>query len=207
MKRKLNRLATKAAVAGFALAVIVTLGLPGVASANADDPNQDPEVYSAPMNLVGFDAEVAAAHGYEIRTTPKGRQYSVPVGTPADYVPAASETAPGPATIGTPTPMGISYGNCGYSYVYVYETYVNTGYAVAYGVFYSKWGVKVSSVGAYQDFNLDHGSTGPYWDFSQGITSYHQGSGYAEVNPGSYAVMTNGGTCYSTGPQDFHTFS
>lgn len=90
--------------------------------------------------------------------------------------------------------------------MYLYQTEVNSGYALKHSVSFSKWGVYVSSAGIQQDFNMDHGAGGPYWDYTIPISKYHRYSGYAKVNGGSFAAMVNGGMCYSGLPQDFHDF-
>ena len=55
---------------------------------------------TVPMTITGFNAAVAKAHGYVIRTDAQGREYSVKAGTP-DAV----------------SPDNTVYGNCGSSYI------------------------------------------------------------------------------------------
>jgi hypothetical protein len=131
----------------------VSLFAPVVASASEP---MEPVTVEVEMTLSGFDHEIAAENGYEIRTTAEGREYSVPVGTSLDYVPSFDETAP-PANGALSRSGDTRTSNCGSSSVSVDEYTFSTGYAVNYGVLYSKWGVTVSSPGAFQDFNLDHG--------------------------------------------------
>lgn len=62
-------------------------------------------VVTQAMTVTGFNVKVAAAHGYEIRTTPSGVQYSVKKGTPSTATPSIAHPN---TTIG---------GNCGSSYI------------------------------------------------------------------------------------------
>lgn len=48
---------------------------------------------TAPMYVVGYDAEVAEAHGYRIETDENGNQYSVPVTAEAIAEQARDEAA------------------------------------------------------------------------------------------------------------------
>lgn len=195
----------------FAIGLVAAITLAGTSSsaAMATSPDSDSSVrVEVAMELTGFDAEVAAAHGFEIRSTASGRQFSVPVGTPDDFQPALKDTAPAPLPAGSISTKAAIKGDCGSSFVTVDNWTVTTGYTVSYGVLYSKWGVSVlSGAGTYQDFNLDHGSSGPIWDTARAINSNHSGWGSASVNGGSYALMTNGGTCYSGGPVERFYFN
>jgi hypothetical protein len=89
-------LASKAAV----LVAAVALGVLGSMSTAAAATHTGHRVYTT-MHSVGFDASVAAAHGYEIRTTPDSKQYSVPKGASAVV-----------------TPHNVVGGDCGTSWVW-----------------------------------------------------------------------------------------
>jgi hypothetical protein len=74
---------------------------------------------TTPMKVTGYDPEVAKANGYEIRTDPQGRQYSVKVGTPTGGMTPANEVS----------------GNCGVSWIYEVaqgglRVSINTGFHV-----------------------------------------------------------------------------
>lgn len=78
----------------------------GVGASSASPPLRLPAGAAAvrgDMHVVGFDATVAKAHGYQVRTSADGRQYSVRIGMAAAV-----------------SPDNQVGGNCGFSYVYEY---------------------------------------------------------------------------------------
>ncbi len=80
------------------VAVTAALAVGPTAAAVATDgfsPPHDETQYgpTAPMNVVGYDAEVAEAHGYRIETDENGNQYSVPVTAEAIAEQARDEAA------------------------------------------------------------------------------------------------------------------
>lgn len=196
-----------AAVAGVA----VVLATASAVGASADGglgeaPEGDaPEVVTEPMGVTGFDARVAAEHGYEIRTTAEGRLYSVPIGTRPDFVPNYEDTIPGPDGLSA---QDVRTSNCGTSKIWVDDYAFETGYTTKeFGVVYAKWGVTVSSPGAFQDFNLDHGPTTTWWNYTGLVSSAHKGAGGATINPLSHVMLSNGSICQSLQARDFHTFN
>ena len=146
------------------------------------------------MTIKWFDSETAKANGYEIRALGNGRQVSMPKDAPR-----AAEVQP-LATVG---------GDCGYSYVEMtlespgrYRAY--TGFhvytqAISYG-----WRVFVSGPRGSREHtwsgNLRFRRT---WNGSRAGPvfgdGWHTGT---VVPPGSYAVLRNGGVCFSGGPSD-----
>lgn len=89
-------------LSGVGVAAIVALGgTAGIASAatQADDTGQQGQEVA--LRITGFDRNVAAANGYEIRTDAEGREYSVAAGTKS--------------TAGTVSPNNSVGGNCGVS--------------------------------------------------------------------------------------------
>lgn len=170
--------------AAAALAVFAT-------PAHADQPKS--ASVTTPMHIVGYDRAVAEAHGYTIKTDAQGREYSVKSGSNVAVV----------------TPNTTISGNCGSSTV----TFVNIGnhqaklgtsfalsgidgYAVDfhwhvdfidnYGASYKEWGG-----------GLDLRRT---WAGSFTFTSRGAGIAWAELSTGSFAILEDGGVCYSGGP-------
>jgi hypothetical protein len=144
-----------------------------------------------PMHVVGFDAAVARAHGYVIRTDSRGRQYSVKEGTKAGAVPAT-----------------IVYGNCGYSWMF-YDALGNRTVQVSTG-----FDVYAPAVLFWWQYTMvDNGGTSTHthpgvtfsysWstppDVWGGMTP---GYSFAFVNASSYAILSNGSICSSLGPWD-----
>lgn len=197
------------AIAG-ALAIAGLILTPTVANADETIPLDEPQTATAGLALVGFDAEIAAAHGYEIRTTQTGRQYSVPVGTRLDYVPSFEETAPAPRTGGTGVStqaIDVKYGQCGWSSILVTNDSWATEYSVTHDVLWGKWGIKIVSNWGVSDYNLDHGAGSKNRRFGGTTPSQHWGAGFAQVNSGSYVQMNNGGACYSGLPKVNYEFA
>lgn len=199
---------TASTAAGLTATITLVL-VPSLANASDEPRGAKAQTSQVGLALVAFDAEVAAANGYEIRTTESGRLYSVPAGTKANYKPKDSETAPAPVDpdeVSTQA-LDIRYGQCGWSSVAVNNTSWSTAYNVSNSVWYSKWGVKIVSNWGVSDYNLDHGATGNAWNTGGTPPAAHTGYGYAEVNAGSYVVMSNGGYCESLQPHAAFVFS
>lgn len=151
------------------------------------------------MTLVGYDRELAASNGYEIRTTSTGQEYSVPVGAPPDYGAPSSDAST----------QSIVYGDCGSSFVYLtgdrLKPRMSTGFTVRGNVAWRKWGVTVSAPRVNWDFNLDGGPSGASWSDSRtpsGVAGYTT----ARVNPGSYVALWDGGICTSGLPGAYRTY-
>ncbi len=152
-------------------------------------------VVTARMHVVGFDAAVAAAHGYVIRTTPAGQQYAVKEGSSAVSV----------------TPEDVSVGDCGISYVYEYgignravELY--TGFSVEYegvtAVVDGHWQVRLSDRGgtSFKNWNVPATANG-IWQVDQVVGGLTRGPAQAKVvSAASWALLANGAVCYSGGP-------
>ncbi|HEX6526108.1 MAG TPA: hypothetical protein VF070_39770 [Streptosporangiaceae bacterium] len=114
-------------IAGIAvLAAIVLsafLAQPGTAQAASSPPSVPRGVVVIPMHIIGFNAAVAKAHGYVIRTDSHGRQYSVKAGAPAGV---------------RPDDNPVIDGNCGYSFMWYsargnHTVFVSTGCAIPVG--------------------------------------------------------------------------
>jgi hypothetical protein len=154
-----------------------------------DDPPKDAVLQGATVEA--FDRDQAAANGYEIRTLPDGREYSVPIRTPNDAI---------------PDDINVVRGNCGTSWISEQgigsrSVDLRTGFfvnkrAVAYG-----WQVRLRDPGGISGQHWG----GPLWlrtswagrRVIHGLT---QGVGDAQVVGGSYAVLVDGAVCVSLGP-------
>lgn len=157
------------------------------------------------MNVQYFDPDIAAANGFEIRSTADAREYSVPRGTPTTYTPMEDDLGPAPDEGAIGALYTAKGGNCGYSYIDVQsDTFYKTGYVIKYSTHYRKWGVGVDSDSFWEDDNLDGGATGAAWSVGGSMSGLHFGPGKVKVNPGSGALMTNGGWCSSGLPQEDH---
>lgn len=152
---------------------------------------------TVPMKIVGFDAAVAKAHGYAIRTDAQGRQYSVKAG-------AAANAAPDDRV----------YGNCGDSWLYEFAVGnhavdLETGFdvntpAVAY--WWRYWmhdlgGTTSHTYAGGLDFRntWDNGPAGQRWG------ALTPGPANAWVDSGSDAILDNGDVCATAGPADSTT--
>jgi hypothetical protein len=148
---------------------------------------------TVPMRIVGFNAAVARAHGYVIRTDSHGRQYSVKAGA---------------ATAATPNNR--VYGNCGSSYIF--ETPVGN-HAVDIGTGFD---VNTPAVAYYWKYWMaDGGGTsshtvGPngllrrtHWGENDRWGALTPGPADSWVDSGSDAILENGDVCSTAGPRDF----
>src|ERR1700760_546612 len=99
--RKASRLAASAGV--LATAAVMAAGAVQALPAGASTAAPAGTRVTVPMTITGFDATVAKAHGYTIRTNAQGQQYSVKSGAAAAV-----------------SPNGVIDGNCGTSYIYEY---------------------------------------------------------------------------------------
>lgn len=150
-----------------------------------------------PMYIGGFDASVAEAHGFTIRTRADGVQYVVRKG--------AAPNA---------TPLNVVYGNCGYSFVYGYPSVgsraieLYTGWHVTnWGVSYH-WEVRLNDQGGtsfqtwYGLLNFDEN-----WTADRVVGGLTAGPGQATVVPAvSFVEFWDGGVCYAGSPPATSTY-
>ncbi|MEV7042320.1 hypothetical protein [Amycolatopsis sp. NPDC051061] len=185
-----------------AIGAAVALSTAGVAYASTPDVAgaQAPATHRvhSTMRSVGFDAEVAAAHGYEVRTAPGGQQYSVPKGTAAGNVGV----------------FNIVTGKCGSSWVYVSgignaQVQLDTGFSVYANVVSRQWRVGLSDNGGTSTQNFSGGATGAIsaWTRIVGGLTRGPGSAFIRSNGSNFAILTDGNVCYSAGPSDSTTIS
>jgi len=132
------------------------------------------------MHVVGFDAAVARAHGYTVKTAPDGHQYSVAKGA---IVPAT--TVPG--NCGTAT---MDYTATGGKAATVY-----TGFTVDDGAWLFSWNVAVTDnagvgTNSWGDYLASDHQWYVTWPTHHSVTGYS----WAQVTSGS-AFLDNGDTC------------
>jgi hypothetical protein len=144
---------------------------------------------TVPMTITGFDAAVAKAHGYTIRTNAQGQQYSVKAGA-ADAV----------------SPNGVVDGNCGSSYIYEYAV-GNHGVDIQTG-----FNIYTPAVAYYWKYWMrDGGGTSSHshagglalrtsWSDDERWGALTPGYATSWVDTGSDAILDNGGVCTSGGP-------
>jgi hypothetical protein len=183
-------LMAKAAV----IVAVAGLGVLGSVSTASAETHTGRLVYTA-MHSAGFDANVAAAHGYEIRTTADGKQYSVLKGA-ADNV----------------TPFNVVTGDCGRSWVWEdgvgsARVLLDTGFNVYTSTVGRQWNVILDDNGGTSTQGFSGGATGAYWDSSRTVGGLTRGPGYAHINSNgsNFAILSDGNVCYSGGPSDSTT--
>ena len=154
------------------------------------------------MHIVGFNAAVAKAHGYEILKNSRGQEYSVKIGSRSSL---------------SPDSVPVVTGNCGASYMYYsaigarskspkYGAHYASGYTVLYPTLEGEWYmyfVDNAGVGNIDNYSATNGTiswetTGDTW---HGPTGYS----YGEVSTSSWALMDDGGYCVSGGPWESTT--
>lgn len=172
---------------GATLAVTALVGATGTASAAPRQPTRT-TLTETTMHVGGFNAAVAEAHGYEIRTAPSGEQYSVEKGSPPDAKPA-----------------GEVGGSCGRSWVY--ETaqgnrtvWLETGYQVISGTNAHSWSVRLRDPGGSSTVGYPSHGTNGYWVSNRYVGGLTPGDASATVTVGSWAELWDGRVCYSGGP-------
>jgi hypothetical protein len=145
-----------------------------------------------PMTFTGFDREVAAENGYEIRTDATGHECSVAIGTPSGPCPTYASQDGGDLTT-----QNTVYGDCGYTWLYWRSsaTAFETGYYI-----YSSWGrpavhawtVYLWTSAGPQIWDLSGApATGSSrWEAARSIGADGQ-SGFASGE----VIMTNGASC------------
>ena len=164
-------------------------------------PPSNSKLIKTSMHIVSFNAAVAKAHGYEIRTNAQGLQYSVKIGSKLSL-----DSNP------------VVYGNCGDSYIYYswigyrsasphYGASTYTGYDVIAPAVEGHWQVTYVDNAGTGTVNTSNAANGtPFWSTSYDTWHSVTGYSYADVDPnGSWALLDNGALCYSGGPWDSTT--
>jgi hypothetical protein len=157
------------------------------------------------MVIGGFDASVAAAHGYH-RQTIGGRPYAVKSGAGAADINTAVSTG-----VATPNTSPL-WGPCGMSYVNFsafggLKANLDTGFALNYQAVSYSWTVAMADqigVGTLSWSGLLWFRN--TWSAATVTQSGAPGSAVAVVSTSSAAVLSNGGICYSMGPSTATTY-
>ncbi|ACZ32467.1 hypothetical protein Xcel_3468 (plasmid) [Xylanimonas cellulosilytica DSM 15894] len=192
--RLMHRPKMLTAVASLAVG-LSTLAL-GVQSAAASEAPGNDSVTTT-MVATGYDADVAAAHGYRIEVQPDGTPVAIPVSDEAKAAEAAAIT-----------PFTTVGGNCGTSSVVILDAgggkaAVSTGFNLIRGAVSYGWQVNVTGfAGGYtKNFGgvIANHST---WQGSFTWTVPTSGTYIAKVAESSWALMNNGVICTSAGPVD-----
>ncbi|WP_406639179.1 hypothetical protein [Amycolatopsis sp. WGS_07] len=175
------------AAAVLGTAALGTLGAPALAGAAPVGPHR----VEGMMTVARFDATVAAAHGYEIRTNPDGTQYSVRKGAQAGLPPANVVT-----------------GDCGRSWVWEdgighLRVRLSTGFFVRLPTVSRSWDVTLDDNGGESTQPFSSGfPSDRFWNEDRTVPGLTAGPGYAVVRGGgaNFAILVDGAVCYSGGP-------
>jgi hypothetical protein len=201
---------SRKALGGVAFAAVTTLMvLAGAQTATAATVPPPPKVVTmvTPMVVKGYDATVAAANGFTIVTDSNGVQSSVPVTAAAKALVASSAPLAATSTsAGGVHPDGTGSANCGSSYITLTAhglSYVEyeTGYSVRLPTSGRWWGITVWSGAGATGVSMNSGLAGAKTWASLGYIN-GSGGGWGYVNAGSFAILTDGSVCYTTGPTD-----
>jgi hypothetical protein len=144
---------------------------------------------TVPMTITGFNAAVAKAHGYTIRTNAQGQQYSVAAG-------AANAV----------TPDNVVDGNCGTSYIYEYAVGnaavdIQTGFSITTPAVAYYWKYWMRDGGGTSSHTHGGGlALRKTWDTDDRWGALTRGHATSWVDTGSDALLANGGVCTSGGP-------
>lgn len=164
-----------------------------------------PQVSTAtePLSIVGFDKTVAQQHGYVIVTLPDGKQASIPEAL--SKLPLARiEQAVGP--------YNRIYGNCGYSYIYLYRNggsfnyRVSTGFHVNTAAVAYHWQYRIQGPLSIYNKTFTHAG-GLFFRHDWSAVDYrstqgHHGRFKAQViRAGSDVILDNGSVCVSAALQ------
>lgn len=191
----------RARIVAAAVAALFTVLLGAAGTAHADEPAARKQFG---MNIVGFDADTAAANGYKIITLDDGGQQSVPI-DPNDKTKEPSKVV---YPNSTEVVQDTVYGDCGYSYIEADQTgphtiWINSGFglngpAVAY-----QWTIELTDENG-TSYQGDAGGLpgqarwNRFWD---GLNQYGWSS--QDVLTSSWAQKADGSICTSGGPGIF----
>ncbi len=144
---------------------------------------------TVPMTITGFNAAVAKAHGYTIRTDAQGRQYSVKSGA-GDAI----------------GPNNVIDGNCGSSYIYEYAVGnhavdIQTGFNITTPAVAYYWKYWMRDGGGTSSHSHGGGlALRTSWSDDERWGALTPGYATSWVDTGSDALLDNGGVCTSGGP-------
>ncbi|GAA2180843.1 hypothetical protein GCM10009785_13360 [Brooklawnia cerclae] len=193
------------AVAFAALLVVMSTSTQA-ASAAPDEPGTISRTSSVPLSVDHYDAAVAAAHGFEIRTRADGNQHPVPVTQEAQAIAAEYPLVNGvPDSGASPQGFDEKEGPCGSAYVSLTrdlnnrDVYINTGFAVTAPVSYRSWSVQLMGTAGINHQPFSGGESPAVWGDSR--TVFYPSGGIGYVTAGSHVMLVTGAVCYSYGPQ------
>ena len=170
------------------------------------------------MQIGGFDAAVAKAHGYEIVTLPDGSQASVPAAKAAAAT--AGTFIPKSGVLVKPSDGGVSantygerVGECGLSWVQISargggSAGLTTGMSLVLdsgGPWDIHWNVRVSdsngsSTQGYSEYDGYFSGTGLSWSGKGRTLNLARGAATVKVTAGSFTITEAGWLCYSYAP-------
>lgn len=172
----------------FGILVTTSAGTAASAKAPAPQPTPEPtpilvESHVADMVYVGFDPAVARANGYAVAYGTDGNPYSI-------------------QTQGNVQPYNMVNGNCGSSWVYLYDIgekkyRVTTGWASPYSAVYYTWNAPVGGVNHFFSGSLAFRTS---WQGSR--TGYVPIPGWYLASAAGVVTFSNGHICASDGPLD-----
>jgi hypothetical protein len=160
------------------------------------------------MSITGYDATVAAAHGFKIVTYADGSQESIPV-SPAAKATVAKYGKAGTARImpkgkgsGAVTNASVVYGNCGSSMLVIEDegnyVFATTGYDVVAPVSNRiDWAVNFYAWSGFDQVSWPSGPSPAHWRGYGGVFTSTDGFGVAAGD----VLLTTGAICGSGGPQ------
>ena len=188
---------------------VLTLSLIAVAGASpaTAGPAAAPTVERAyfTMRVIGFDAQVAAMNGYQIKRHPDGREYSVKMGDKAGM----------PALDGGLLPANEVAGNCGTSWIEFdaiggLAAQLGTGFDVPLPASGYTWKVNVTDqIGTGVAINESRFLNPHRKSWAKVVTtrSGARGSAFSQVvTPTSVATLENGAVCRSGGPTSYTNY-
>lgn len=207
--------AVKPLLSVLASGAVLVLAMPSVArAAEVDEP-----LAESGMRIVGFDAEVARAHGYEVVTLPDGALASVPAdkaeaARTGEYVPTAGVLSPKGSEGGiSANAYGEASGNCGTSWVQLIargggSAGLTTGMSLVIdsgGPWDVHWNVDISDNGGnstqrYSESDGYFGTLGLSWAGKARSLKLTKGWANATVTSGSFTVTEAGWVCFSYSP-------
>lgn len=189
----------------LAITSLFLLGF-GLGPAVADESSDTSEA-TVRMTYGGFDEEVAAANGYDIRVDDRGVKYSIRASTPkgitkgAKYIPGQE-----PSHEGQVQPYDTTFGDCGTATLTGNGKSFYTAYAVtdpwAGTPVSHMWRVAVSSSQGYHVYNLD--GLAPIFSNSWSTTRNIAFRGWPYSGVVSYGKVSTsfGFACYAYNPGD-----
>jgi hypothetical protein len=142
------------------------------------------------MKVTGFNAEVARANGYIVKTDAQGQQYSVKPGV-------AEERA-----------IPVIWGNCGMSWIYYNaignsSASINTGFSLYWPAVSYWWFVRINDAGGQNNHIWAGGLNRLYgWSAYKNVPGLSHGLSVATVSTASSAILADGRVCTSGGPSD-----